>query len=56
MGFSGHGKKLTEQVTLTSWRQQREGLVRTQKETNQARCTHFLETAEGGAYQDMERN
>jgi len=27
---SGHRKKATEQVALTSWRPQREGLVRTQ--------------------------
>ena len=47
--LSGHGKKLTGQGTLTFWRQQREGLVRTQKEPNRPRCTHVLglETAEG---------
>ena len=32
-----------------------EGLVRTGKETNRARDTHFLETAEEGTGQDMER-
>ena len=47
--LSGHGKKPTDQGTLTNWRQQREGLVRTQKEPNRPRCTHVLglETAEG---------
>ena len=49
-------KKPTEPGPLTYWRRQREGLVRTRKETNRARDTHFLETAEGGAGQDMERN
>ena len=36
-------------------RQHREGLVRTQKESNQARGTHFLESTEGGTYQDIGR-
>ena len=31
---SGHGKKTTEQGALTSWRPQREGQVRTQKESD----------------------
>jgi len=52
--LSGHGTKLTKQGMLTSWRPQREGLVRTWKETDQARCTHCLETAEGGTCQDTE--
>ena len=52
---SGHGKKATKQGELTNWRQQREGQVRTWKESNQARGTHSLETAEGGTSQDMER-
>ena len=52
---SGHGKKATDQGTLTSWRWQREGQVRTQKESDQLRHTHFLEMAEGGTSQDMER-
>ena len=52
--MSGHRKKVTEQGTLTSWRVQREGFVRTWKESDQARHTHFLETAEGGICQDTE--
>ena len=31
--LSGHGKKPTERGTLTLWRWQKEGLVKTQKET-----------------------
>jgi hypothetical protein len=54
--LSGHGKELTEREALTSWRWQREGLVRTLKETDQARGTHFLGTAEGGTCQDTERD
>ena len=46
---SGHRKNPTDRGTLTSWRRQREGLVRTWKETNQRRHTHSLETAEGGS-------
>ena len=34
----------------------REGLVRTRKEIDRVRVTHFLETAEGGTCQDTERN
>jgi len=52
---SGHGKKLMEQGALTPWRPQREGQVRTHKESNQARGTHSLEMAEGGTSQEMER-
>jgi len=54
--MSGHRKKPTMQRALTSWRPQREGYVRTQKETSQARGTHFLKTTEGGTCQDTERN
>ena len=53
--LSGHGKKVTKQGALTSWRPQREELVRIQKEINQARGTHSLETTEGGTCQDTER-
>ena len=53
---SGHGKKRTERSALTSWGRQREGLVRTRKETDQARHTHNLETAGGQICQDTERN
>ena len=49
-------KKSIEQGALTSWKRRREGAVRTRKETARARRTHFLETAEGGTYQDTERN
>jgi hypothetical protein len=52
----GHRKKPTDRGALTAWRQQREGLVRTRKEIDRARGTHFLETAEGGTCQDTERN
>ena len=48
--------KPTDRGALTSWRQQREGLVRTRKEADRPRRTHKLETAEGGTCQDMERN
>ena len=54
--MSRHRKKPTEQGTLTYWRQQREGLVRTQKETDRARHTDVLKTAEGGTCQYTERN
>ena len=54
--LSGHGKKPTEQGTLTCWSRQREGLVGTWKEIDQARRTHSLETVEGGTCQDNERN
>ena len=49
---SGHGKKATEKRALTSWRRQREGFVRTRKETDRMTRTHFLEMAEGGTCQD----
>ena len=44
--MSGQGKKPTKQGALTPWKQQREELVRTLNETNRARHTHHLETAE----------
>ena len=53
--LSGHRKKPSERGALTSWRQQRERLVRIWKEADQARHTHSLETAEGGTCQNMER-
>ena len=55
-GLSEHGKKRIERRVLTNWRWQREGLVRTWKEIDRSRGTHSLETAEGGACQDIERN
>ena len=56
--LSGHAKRSTDRDALTSLRRQREGLVRTRKETDRATGmgTHILETAEGGTCQDMERN
>ena len=54
--LSGHEKKPTKQGALTLWRQHREKLVRTRKETDRARGTHFLEMAEGGTYQNTKRN
>ena len=54
--LSGHGKKLTDRGALTTWRRQREGLVRTRKESDRQGCTHTLETAEGGTCQDTQRN
>ena len=53
--LSGHARKPTDQGALTSWRRQREALVRTRKETDRLRRTHHLETAEGGTCQDTER-
>jgi len=52
---SGHRKNATKQRALTNWRWQTEGQVRTWKETDQARGTHFLEMAEGWTSQDTER-
>ena len=52
--LSGHRMKSTERGALTSWRQQREGLVRTEKEINRGRRTYFLEMAKGGTCQDKE--
>ena len=54
--LSGSGKKPIERSALTNWRQHREGLVRTWKETDRPRRTHKLETASGGTCQDIERN
>ena len=54
--MSGHRKKSTKQGALTFWRRQREGLVRTRKETDRASSTHFLETTEGGTCQDTKKN
>ena len=54
--LSGHGKKSTEGRTLTTWRRQRERLVRTWKEIDRGKDTHDLETAEGATCQDAERN
>ena len=52
---SGPGKKVTRQGALTDWRSQREGQVRTWKESDYVRGTHRLETTEGGTSQDAKR-
>ena len=54
--LSKHKKKPTEQGALTLWTPERNVLVRTQNGSDRARCAHTLETAEGGACQDTERN
>ena len=43
--LSGNGKEPPGQGELTFWRRQREGLVRTRKQTHRSRGTHKLETA-----------
>ena len=53
--MSGHVNKTIERGIRTLWGWQREGLVRTWKETDRARRTHVLETAERGTCQDTER-
>jgi len=42
-------------VRGTRWGLQREGLVRTQKESDRVKVTHPLETADGRTCQDTER-
>ena len=54
--LSEHRKKPTDRGALTSWRRQKEGLVKTWKETDRPRRTHILETAGGGTCQDTERS
>jgi len=49
--LSGHGKKAAKQGALTPWRPHQEELVRTWKESSQARGTHTLETTSGGTCQ-----
>ena len=44
------------QCTLTVWEAHREGQVRTGKETDRARRTHFLGIAKKGTSQDTEKN
>ena len=46
---------MTERVIPTLWSPRREGRVRTRKESDQARGTHFLETTEGRTSQDTTR-
>jgi len=52
--WSEHGKQTSQQGTLTPWRGQRLGLVRTWKANKPARDTHLLERAEVGIGQNME--
>jgi hypothetical protein len=40
---------------LTNWGPQREGKVRTQKESDRTRGAHFLKTREGGTHQDTKK-
>ena len=54
--LSGHGNKSTEGRTLTPWRRQRERVVKTRKEIDRGKDTHFLETAEEATCQDTETN
>ena len=53
--LSGHRNNPTNRGPLTSWRQRTERLVRTPKQSDQPRPTHFLETADSAACQDTER-
>src|SRR6266850_497712 len=55
MDKSGHRKNPTKRGALTYWRAQTDGQVRTQKESDRARGTHRLESADGRTSQDMER-
>ena len=45
---SGHRKKATEHRALTDWRQQREGLVKTGKESDRARALTDYRRQRGG--------
>src|SRR6266850_2096719 len=54
MDKSGHGRNTSKRGALTYWRVQTDGQVRTRKESEQARGTHFLESADGWTSQDME--
>jgi len=46
---------MAEQGALTNWRQKRKGQVKEQKESDQVRGTHKLESTEGGTIQEKER-
>jgi len=54
MDKSGHGRNLSKRGALTNWRAQTDGQVRTQKESEQVRGTHFLESTDGRTSQDTE--
>src|SRR5258707_12828403 len=51
-----HGKQTSQQGTLTSWRGQRLGLVRTWKANKPARDTHSVERGEVGVVRKLENN
>ena len=51
---SGYRKNPTKRGALTTWRRNREGQVRIQKQSHRARGTHILATASGGTSQDTE--
>ena len=52
--LSGHRNNPTDRGPLTSWRPQTERLVRTTKQSDQPRPTHWLETADRATFQDTE--
>ena len=54
--LSRHGKKPPKRCALTTCRRQRERLVRRGKGSDRSRSTHVLETVEGEAFQNTERN
>ena len=51
---SGHRKNPIDRGPLTNWRPHREVQIRTWKESDRPRPTHFLETEQGGTSQDTE--
>ena len=53
--LSGHRINPTDRGPLTLWRWQTERLIRTPKQSDRPRPTHFLETADRAACQDTER-
>ena len=53
--LEGHRKKANHSGALTSWREQRLGMVRTVKDKKPSRATHFLERAEVRNSQEVER-
>ena len=52
--LSGHRNNPTDRGPLTSWRRQREQLVRIPKQSDRPRPTHILEAADRGTCQDTE--
>ena len=49
---SGHGNNANQRGALTAWRAQTKRQVRTWKECEPARGTHFLESPDGETCQD----